>query len=73
MESPSTVRTTTSENDVELVVLVRLLAIRLRGDEDVDAHLEPRRLVNDFVAAVAGSEALSYSLDVEREHGPSLT
>ena len=44
------------EHDVHLVVLVRLLAVGLRRDEDVDADLEPRRAVDDLVAAVRGDE-----------------
>src|SRR6266511_5966172 len=63
----------TLEHEVELVVLVRLLAVRLRRDEDVDADLEPRRAVNDLVATVTGREALPDSLDLERTHVPSLT
>src|SRR6266545_1706575 len=58
---------------LELDVLVRLLAVRLRRDEDVDADLEPRRAVNDLVATVTGREALPDSLDLERTHVPSLT
>jgi hypothetical protein len=56
------------EHDVELVVLVRLLAIRLRRNEDVDPDLQPRRTVNDLVAAVASREALSDAFYVERMH-----
>ena len=38
------------QHDVDLVVLVGLLAIRLGGHEHVDAELEARRLVHDLVA-----------------------
>jgi hypothetical protein len=38
------------DDDVDLVVCVRLLTVGLRCDQDVDAELEPRRLVNDSVA-----------------------
>jgi hypothetical protein len=61
------------QNDVELVVLVRLLAIRLRRNEDVDPDLQPRRAVNDLVAAVAGSESLPHAFYVEWMHQPTLT
>ena len=40
------------EDDVDLVVLVRLLAVGLGRDEDVDADLEPVGGVDDLVAAV---------------------
>ena len=43
--------TTPFEDDVELVVRVRLLAVRLGSDEHVDPELEPRGLVQDLVAA----------------------
>src|SRR5207249_395440 len=36
--------------------LVGLLAVRLRGDEHVDAELEARRPVDDLVAAAGGLE-----------------
>src|SRR5947209_19782698 len=39
------------EHEVDLVVVVRLLPVRLRRDEHVDADLKPRALVDDFVAA----------------------
>jgi hypothetical protein len=53
------------EDDVDLVLLVRLLAVGLGRDEDVDADLEPRRLVDDLVAAAAGGEAPPDLLDLE--------
>src|SRR5436853_583576 len=37
------------EHDVDLVVVVRLLPVRLGRDEDVDAELETRRLVDDLI------------------------
>src|SRR5688572_18081069 len=37
------------EDDVQLVVLVRLLVVRLRSDKDVDADLEAGRGVHDLV------------------------
>jgi hypothetical protein len=39
------------EHDVHLVVGVRLLAVGLRRDQNVDADLEPRALVDDLIAA----------------------
>src|SRR5207249_7019479 len=53
------------EHDVDLVVGVRLLAVRLRGDEDVDADLEAGRVVDDLVAAAGLGEAALDALDVE--------
>jgi hypothetical protein len=37
------------EDDVELVVLVRLLPVRLGRDEDVHAKLETGGFVDDFI------------------------
>jgi hypothetical protein len=50
-------RPQTLEHDVDLVVVVGLLTVRFGCDQDVDAELEPRRLVNDFVAATSPSLA----------------
>ena len=55
----------TFEHDVDLVPLVRLLAVGLRSDEHVDPDLDPRRLVNDLVPAVPGGEPLGHVTDVE--------
>ena len=64
--SPSTLRTPRAfEDDVHLVVRVRLLPVRLGRDEDVDADLEPGRGVHDLVPAVPGLEAPSHLLDLE--------
>src|SRR5579864_2972798 len=57
------------EDDVDLVVLVRLLPVGLRGYEHVDADLEARGLVYDLVSACAGGEPLLDGLDVERVRG----
>ena len=57
------------QDDVELVMLVRLLAVRLRRDEHVHADLERGRLVDDLVAAVPGLEPAADLFDVERVHG----
>ena len=43
------------EHDIDLVFVVGLLAVGLRGDEDVDADLEPRRAVDDLVAPATRS------------------
>jgi len=53
------------EHDVDLVPLVRLLAVGLWRDEDVDPDLDPRRFVDDLVAAVPGREPLCDVADVE--------
>jgi hypothetical protein len=44
---------------------VRLLAIRLGRDENVDADLHARRRMDHLVAAVALREALSNVTDVK--------
>jgi hypothetical protein len=44
---------------------VRLLAVGLRGDEDIDADLEPRRGVDDLVPAAVGLQPPVGRLDVE--------
>lgn len=44
------------EDDVHLVLLVRLLAVGLGRDEHVHANLEAGRLVHDLVAAASGGE-----------------
>ena len=58
-------RARSREDDIDLVVLVRLLAVGLRRDEDVDSDLEPRRRVDDLVAAVLGQEPALGGLDLE--------
>ena len=59
------------EHDVDLVLVVRLLAIGLGCDEDVDADLEPRRAVHDFVPAATLDQAAARRVDVERVGGGS--
>src|SRR5581483_5171679 len=61
------------EHDVHLVVLVRLLAVRLRRDEDVDAELDARRLVDDLVAAAGRAEPLDRTPHTEGMHGSDVT
>ena len=56
------------EHDVDLVVLVRLLPVRLGRDEHVDADLETRRGVDDLVAAASLDERPPRLVDVERVH-----
>ena len=53
------------EDDVDLVVLVRLLAVGLRRDEHVHADLEPGRRVDDLVAAAPLLQPALRRLDVE--------
>ena len=59
------------EDDVDLVVFVRLLAIGFGSDEDVDAELEVRRGVDDLVAALAGARAASNQIEVASTGGRS--
>ena len=54
------------DHDVDLVVLVRLLAVGLGRDQHVDAQLEPGRAVDDLVAAARGNEPRPATGDVER-------
>jgi hypothetical protein len=54
------------ENDVELVVVVDALAVGLRGDERVDADLEPGRFMNELVTSVSGAQACLGFRDVKR-------
>src|SRR5437773_10444637 len=56
-----------SEHYVDLVPLVRLLTVRLRRHEDVDAELHAVGLMDDLVSAVAGLESPS---DLEYVEGP---
>jgi hypothetical protein len=58
------------EDDIDLVVLVRLLAVWLGRDEHVDADLEARRLVHDLVAPAGGGEPALRLRDVEALLGP---
>ncbi len=60
------------EHDVDLVVLVRLLAIRLGRDQHVDANLEPGRGVHDLVAAALLAQLLTGRFDIERMHGRTV-
>ena len=46
------------EHDVDLVLFVWLLAVRLGSDEHVDPDLESGRAVHDLVAATPGNERL---------------
>ena len=57
------------EHDVDLVLVVGLLPVGLRGDEDVHADLEPRRAVHDLVAAAALDQRPAGRVDVERVGG----
>ena len=57
------------EDDVDLVVVVRLLPVGLGRHEHVDAELEPRRRVDDLVAAAGRLEPRPDLLDLERVRG----
>ena len=61
------------EHDVDLVLLVGLLAVGLGSDEHVDADLEPRRAVHDLVAAAARGERAPRLVDVERVRPGDMT
>jgi len=53
------------EDDVDLVVFVGLLAVGFGSNEDVDAELLARRLVDDLVAAAGGYETILDLRDAE--------
>jgi hypothetical protein len=53
------------EDDVELVVGVHTLMVRLRSDKRVDANLKPPRFVDDFVTAASGGKARLGPADVK--------
>jgi hypothetical protein len=57
---------TSIEHDVDLVVLVRLLPVRLRSNEDVDVDLHGRRVVDDLVTAAPRLEPRPDAFDIER-------
>ena len=61
------------EHDVDLVVLVRLLPVRLRRDEHVDAELDADGLVDDLVAAARGTELLDDGSDSECVHAVTVS
>jgi len=62
--------TASFEDDVDLVVLVRLLAVRFRSNELVDPELEAGRLVQDLVAA--GPKLSCHAAKVSALHAASL-
>jgi hypothetical protein len=53
------------EHDVDLIVLVRRLAVRFGRNQHVDADLEAGRAVDDLIAAVARGEPVLRAGDVE--------
>lgn len=59
-------RAASFDDDVDLVVGVRLLGVRDRCGEHVDADLEPRRTMDDLVAAVTRFEPALRFADRER-------
>jgi hypothetical protein len=61
------------EDDVDLVVLVRLLPVRLRCDENVHAELEAGGFVDYLVATAGLAEALLDGVDLESVHAAELT
>ena len=54
------------DDDVDLVIGVRLLRVRVRRDEDVHADLQPGGAMDDLVAAVARLESALRLADRER-------
>ncbi len=60
------------EDDVQLVVFVWLLAVRLRRYEAVDADLEAGGLVDDLVATAGLTEPLLDGCDLECVHWANL-
>src|SRR5205809_7159078 len=60
------------EDDVELVVVVRLLAVRLGRDEAVDTDFEAGGLVDDLVTTAGLTEPLLDGCDFECVHWANL-
>jgi hypothetical protein len=56
------------EDDIQLIVLVGLLPIRLRGDEHVDADFEADGLVDDLVATAGLTEPFFDGCDFKCVH-----
>jgi hypothetical protein len=61
------------EHDVDLVVFMRLLLVRLRRDEHIDTELEAGGLVDDLVTPARGAQLLDDRRDSERVHGQDAT
>ncbi len=61
------------EHDVDLVVVVRLLAVGLRRGEHIHAELEPGRVVHDLIPAAGGAQLLDHVLDLEGVHAVEPT
>jgi hypothetical protein len=53
------------EDDVDLILCIQQLIVRLRRDKRINEDLKPCRLVDDLVAAVTGAEARFGPGDVE--------
>ena len=49
------------------------MAVRFRRDEDVDAELEPGRVVDDLVASARAAQAFDDVADTEGVHCPTLS
>lgn len=60
------------EDDIQLIVLVGLLPIRLRGDEHVDPDFEADGLVDDLVATAGLTEPFLDGCDLERVQAANL-
>src|SRR5207237_697303 len=61
------------DHDVDLVIIVRRLAVCVGRREHVDADLEPGGAVDDLVAAGVGCEPFLDAGDVERLRCPQGT
>jgi hypothetical protein len=60
------------KHDVELVVLVRLLSVGLRGNEHIDPHLEASGFVDDLIATTGLPKPFSDGCDFEWVHAANL-
>jgi len=61
------------QDDVHLVILVRLLAVRLRRDENVDTEFQTGRFVDDLIASTGLAQPILDRRDLEMVHSSELT
>src|SRR2546430_7204019 len=60
------------EHDVELVILMRLLAVGLWSDEHIDANFEAGGLVDDLIASAGLTKPFFDGCDLKRVHRVNL-
>jgi hypothetical protein len=60
------------EHDIDLVVFMGLLTVRLWSDQHVNAEFQPRRFVDDLVTPAGLGELLLDGPNLERVHDKNL-